>query len=261
MPEFPASGPLNVQVRVPAGRIEVVAEERSDALVDVQPYDDRPESAELAAETRVDLRGETLTVAVPDSSNWRRRSGAITVAIRVPLDSSAQVKAASADTSGHGRYARFDVESASGDVYAEHVTGDATIQTASGDVRTGRVDGDLRVKGASGDLEAQHIGGSVSVKSASGDVQVEELGRDADVKTASGDVQVVRAGRGVLRVNTVSGDVHVGVPAGTGVWLDLGTVSGSARNSLDMGAAPSDNGHDLTLQLRTVSGDIDIHSV
>ena len=67
-----------------------------------------------------------------------------------------------------------------------------------------------------------------------------------------------------MRVNTVSGDVGIGVKSGTGVWLDVGTVSGRTRNGLDMGAggeaSGSAGGHDLSLQLRTVSGDIDIHT-
>ena len=264
MPEFPLTGPVTVQVRIPAGSVEVVAEERSSADVDIQPFDGRPESAELAAETRAELRGETLKIATPDSSGWRRRNGSVAVTVRVPLDSTADAKVASADTSFHGRLARVEVESASGDAFLEHVTGDATIQTASGDVRTVRVEGDLRVKGASGDLNAQHIGGSLGVKSASGDVEVEELGGDAEIKTASGDVHIGGSSRGTLRVNTVSGDVGIGVRSGTGVWLDLGTVSGRTRNGLDMGAGGdaggSTGGHDLTLQLRTVSGDIDIHT-
>jgi DUF4097 and DUF4098 domain-containing protein YvlB len=260
MPEFAVDRPVNVQVRVPAGNVEVVAEERSSAEVDIQPGDGRPESAELAAETRADLHGDTLTVAVPENIGWRRSSGSVAVTIRVPLDSSVHAKVASADTSCHGRFARVDVESASGDAYADHVTGDATFATASGDVRTIRVDGNLRVKGASGDLLADHVGGSVSLKSASGDVQIEELGRDADVKTASGDVRIGATARGTLRINTVSGDVGIGVKAGTGVWLDIGTVSGHARNALDMGANAGADSHDLSLQLRTVSGDIDIHT-
>ncbi len=54
--------------------------------------------------------------------------------------------------------------------------------------------------------------------------------------------------------------------SGTGVWLDVGTVSGRTRNGLDMGAGSdaattgSAGGPDLSLQLRTVSGDIDIHT-
>jgi DUF4097 and DUF4098 domain-containing protein YvlB len=260
MPEFPLSGPVTVQVRVPAGSIEVVAEERSSADVDIQPFDGRPESAELAAETRAELRGDTLKIATPDNSGWRRRNGSIAVTVRVPYDSSADAKVASADASFHGRLARVELESASGDAYVEHVTGDVTIQTASGDARTGRVEGSLRVKGASGDLNAQHIGGSLGVKSASGDVEVEELAGDADIKTASGDVHIGGSSRGTLRVNTVSGDVGIGVKSGTGVWLDVSTVSGRTRNGLDMGAGGETGGHDLSLQLRTVSGDIDIHT-
>jgi DUF4097 and DUF4098 domain-containing protein YvlB len=264
MPEFPVTGPVTVQVRVPAGSVEVVAEERSSADVDIQPFDGRPESAELAAETRAELRGDTLKIATPESSGWRGRNGSISVTVHVPIDSSAEAKVASAGTSFHGRLARVEVESASGDVYVELVTGDATVQTASGDVRAGRVEGNLRVKGASGDLNAQHIGGSLGVKSASGDIEVEALGGDADIKTASGDVRIGASTRGTLRVNTVSGDVGIGVKSGTGVWLDVGTVSGRTRNGLDMGAGAetsgSTGGHDLSLQLRTVSGDIDIHT-
>jgi DUF4097 and DUF4098 domain-containing protein YvlB len=262
MSEFPVDGPITVSVRITSGAVEVVAEEeRSSADVDVQPGDARPESCELAEETQVELRGDTLVIATPDRSGWRRRDGSLAVTVRVPRDSSVDAKVASATTACHGRFATVDVDSASGDAYAEHVTGKAVFQTASGDVRTGAVDGALRVKGASGDLKAGRVGGSVDVKTASGDIQIEEAGADVDAKTASGDVRLGATGSGTVRVGTVSGDVGVGVRAGTGVWLDVSTVSGRTRNGLDMGAAPGGDGdgHQLTLQLRTVSGDIDIY--
>jgi hypothetical protein len=260
MPEFPVDGPITVSVRITSGNVEVVAEERSSALVDVQPGDGRPESRELAADTQVELQGGTLVIATPDRSGWRRRDGSLAVTVRVPLDSSVQSKVASATTACHGRFAKVDVDSASGDSYAEHVTGEAVFQSASGDVRTDAVEGPLRVKGASGDLVAGRVGGSVDVKTASGDIQIEDAGSDVDVKTASGDVHLAATGSGTVRVGTVSGDVGVGVRAGTGVWLDVTTVSGRTRNGLDMGAgAAGGDGHQLTLQLRTVSGDIEIH--
>jgi hypothetical protein len=54
----------------------------------------------------------------------------------------------------------------------------------------------------------------------------------------------------------------VGVRAGTGVWLDLNTISGTTRNGLDMTAAPSGaNGHQLNLRVQTISGDIGVHRV
>jgi hypothetical protein len=52
------------------------------------------------------------------------------------------------------------------------------------------------------------------------------------------------------------------VASGTGVWLDLNTVSGSTRSNLDMNqGAPPAGGHALTLRVATVSGDITINRV
>jgi hypothetical protein len=60
-------------------------------------------------------------------------------------------------------------------------------------------------------------------------------------------------------MKTASGDVSVGVAQGTSVWLDVNTTSGRARNGLDMAANPPADGQaQLTLAIRTASGDIDI---
>jgi hypothetical protein len=67
--------------------------------------------------------------------------------------------------------------------------------------------------------------------------------------------------RGAVRVDTVSGAASVGVAAGTGVWLDLRTLSGSTSSDLNPGDQAPPTGHDLELQVRTVSGDIDVHRV
>jgi hypothetical protein len=48
------------------------------------------------------------------------------------------------------------------------------------------------------------------------------------------------------------------VPAGTAVWLDLNTISGTTRTDLDMGAGAPPGGPDLTLRVATMSGDIDV---
>lgn len=134
-------------------------------------------SHELAQHTRVDLRGDTLTVATPDgASRLFRRSGNVRIQIRVPYDSAARIRSASAGTTCHGRFARLTVDSASGDVHIEHVTGHATFRMASGDVRVDRVDGQLQVNGASGDVTAQQAGGPVEVSLASGDIDVHRVG-------------------------------------------------------------------------------------
>jgi DUF4097 and DUF4098 domain-containing protein YvlB len=262
MREFPATTPLHLVVQLSSGALDITAEERDSATVDVQPGDGREASREMAERTTVELRGDTLSVITPSSSGGLlSRSGSVRIAARVPLDGTVQVKSASADTTCRGRYARTSVDSASGDIFIEHVTGDAAARTASGAIRLIRVDGDLTVSGASGDIRADRAGGRVDAKLNSGDLQIGDAGSDVVAKTASGDVRLGSAARGAVRVSTASGDVGVGVRAGTGVWLDLSTVSGRTTNGLDMaGGAPSE-GHQLSLQLRTVSGDIDVHRV
>ncbi|MFC6017310.1 DUF4097 domain-containing protein [Plantactinospora solaniradicis] len=263
MPEFPCTAPVTVVAELHAGDLEILAEERASAVVDVQPYDASGPSREQAAQTRVEFTGDTLSVITPNQSlggMFRFRSGGVRVRVRVPLDSTARIRTASADIRCRGRHAGLAIESASGDVEVDHVTGNATVQTTSGDVRVTRVDGRLEVKGASGGLTARQVGGPVKARFASGDVEIADAGDGVEVKTASGDVLLGVTRQGRVRIGTASGDVGIGVRPGTGVWLDLNTVSGSTRNGLDMaGGGAAANGHQLNLEVRTVSGDIDVH--
>lgn len=261
MPEFPRTTPVTAVVKLASGAAEIVAEERDTAVVDVQPYDDQPASYEAAERTKIELRGDTLTVAAPDGSWLGRRSGSLRVQIRVPLDSALRLKSASANVTCHGRFAGLTADTASGDVHVEHVTGDAHVKSASGDVTAGQVDGELQVGGASGDVTAQQVGGHVDARLASGNVEIGDAGAGVRAKTASGDVRIGSARHGAIKVRTASGDVSVGVRSGTGVWLDLATVSGKTRNDLDMGASGGESGHDVSLDVRTASGDIDVHRV
>ncbi|MDG4823671.1 DUF4097 family beta strand repeat-containing protein [Asanoa sp. WMMD1127] len=261
MPEFPVDGPITVAFRVDAGSVDVIAEERATAVVEVTPGSRSNESRRLADETTVELQGDTLSIVTPTQSGFRLRGGQVAVRVHVPIDSTVSGKTASADVTCQGRLGGVQVDAASGDIRAEHVGGDAVVGTASGDVRLTRVDGHLRSKGASGDLRVQQVGGSFVGKYASGDVQVDEVAGDISVESASGDVTIRKAQRGTARISTASGDVSIGVQAGTGVWFDVHTLSGDTRNGLDMADPRTDdtNGNQLTLQLRTMSGDIDIH--
>lgn len=262
MYEFPCRGPITVDLRLAAGTIELYAEARDTATVQVEPYEDGDAAREAADRTRVELSGDTLLIDAPESSSWLwRRAPRLRITARVPTGSSARLRAASADTSCHGEWAQVKLNTASGDASFTHVTGDLTVNTASGDVRVDRVGGQFTVKTASGDVSARHVNGSVDVKGASGDLRIDELGEDLSVTTASGDVNVGAARRGSLRTNTATGDVTIGVVSGTGVWLDLNTLSGRTESDLNMGDDSAATNHALTLQVRTVSGNIRIHRV
>jgi hypothetical protein len=264
MREFDCPRPVTVSVRIGGGAVEIIAEERTTATVDVSPYDDSEGAREAAANARIEMRGDVLVVEAPEwSGGWLfRRSPRLRMDIRVPLDSGLAMKMASADARCQGRFSIATINTASGDVSIEHVTGDLSVNTASGDAHAHRVDGNIRVNGASGDVSIGRAGGEVSVHSASGDVELQQAAGSVRGNTASGDIRIGTAGRGAVKLNSASGDVSIGVPVGTGVWLDLNTMSGSTRSDLSMSDAPPTGGAaDLSVQVRTMSGDIDVHRV
>jgi hypothetical protein len=256
---FPVPGPITLDVRVAAGAIEIHAEPRDTAQVEVSPIDAGTAGSGAAEATRISLTGDTLVVAAPEASGWRwRRSPRLRVTARVPEHSVARIRAGSADLNCTGEWARAKLNTASGDTHVERVTDDMSVHTASGDVRAGQVDGRLTVRSASGDVTARRVAGSVDVTSASGHIQIDSAGGDVRLKTASGNATVGASQAGTVRVNTVSGDVSIGVVSGTGVWLDLNTVAGKTSSDLTMGGDRQPV-HDLTLQARTVSGNILVH--
>jgi hypothetical protein len=267
MPEFACSGPITVDLRIGGGSVELYAEPRETAVVEVAPYDRGDPSRDAAAQTQIEFANDHLLIAAPESTGWLlRRSPRLQVMVRVPSGSTGRLRVASADVSGHGEWAQVKLNTAAGDAYFERVHGDLTVNTASGDVRTLVVGGRLTVRTASGDASAQRVGGAADITSASGDLQIDEADADVSAKTASGNVRIGATRQGTLRMNTVSGDISIGVIAGTGVWLDLNTLSGKTRSDLNMGARGGGGGdappeHTLTLQVRTVSGDIEIHRV
>ncbi|MFB9234393.1 DUF4097 domain-containing protein [Plantactinospora siamensis] len=263
MTEFPVTGPITLVIEVASGDIEVIAEEGSTATVDIQPSDRRDASRELAEATTTELNGDTLRVIAPRrSGGFLRRDGSLRVRAIVPVDSTVRVDCASADVALRGALGEVHLDGASSDLRIEQLAG-GRIKTASGDVEIGRATGQLSVGSASGDVVIEHAGGATRISTASGDIKVQEAGGDVQVKTASGDTRIDTARHGSIRIDAASGDVRVGVVAGTGVWLDLHTMSGDTRNELAMHDGPGTpaNGHQLGLQVRTMSGDIDIRRV
>jgi hypothetical protein len=72
-------------------------------------------------------------------------------------------------------------------------------------------------------------------------------------------VSVGALGEGRLKVKSVSGDVTVGVVPGLRVWLDLSSVSGRMDSRLDDdGGAPGEGSPQLSISIRSVSGDQNI---
>jgi hypothetical protein len=238
---YPAPDPVTVDIRIPGGTVELSAAPREEATVEVAPDDDRSVSREAAERTRVTFSDGTLVVAAPQGRNLPEPAAPqLRVSVQLPTGSSARLQVADAGVTGQGEWSDVQLTTVSGDIALEHVTGDLTVNTAAGDVSVERVDG------------------SVVVQSAGGDVRLDQVGADVDVQTAAGDVEIAAARRGAVRADTAAGDVTVGVVAGTGVSLDLGTLAGAIRSDPGMDGGP---GQELTVWARTLAGDIEVHWV
>jgi hypothetical protein len=259
--EFPCPQPIATSIRIGGGSIAVTAEDRPFAVITVDPYDASDASHQAAEQTEITFNGDRLRIEVPRTGAGRifRRDGKVRVDVRMPLDSRFQAQVGSADIRTEGRLAEAIVRTGSGDAYVAQTTGLFRAETGSGDVRADEV-GELRVNTASGDVSATLVACEASISTASGDVQIEDVRGDIRANAASGDVQI-RAARGnQIVVHSASGDVEVGVPAGTTVWLDLNTLSGSTKSDLTMTDAPG-SGAQLNIQVRTASGDITLRRV
>jgi len=231
--EFPADGPVDLQVRVPSGDVIVSAAATQTATVTLDSHRPGRKGEEYVAATRVEFDGGSLSVLAPEGSAFGRHAS-LTIAVELPEGSSGRIVTASADVRCTGELAALDVHTASGDVSAERITGRARVDTASGDVALARA-GEAAVAATSGDVRIGSADG-VSVQTASGDVQVEAVtGHRAEVKSASGDIRV-------------------GVTPGIGVRLDLSSLSGTVNCELE--PAEETGGADMTLYCRTLSGDV-----
>ena len=262
MYEFDRATPVTVALRIHGGRVEVTAEERSTIEVEVTPLSGGEGAREAAERTRVVLEDDTLLVQAPGADYWSwRRSPKLAVTIRVPAGSALVGKSSAADIRAAGVYSMAQLNVASADIEVEEVTGDALLDAASGDLSIGRVGGGLRIKSSSGALRVGDVTGDVMAETASGAIFLRSGAGSLKAKSASGDIEVGRLRQGRAQIGTASGDVRVGVAAGTGVWLDLDTASGKSTSDLTNhgDVAPTDKPTNLELRVRTASGDIHIH--
>ncbi|MEU6740808.1 DUF4097 family beta strand repeat-containing protein [Streptosporangium sandarakinum] len=295
MPSFPAPGPVTLRVKLPAGLLEVTAAPREDAVVEVRPS--RPSSSadtEAASRTRVErLDDGTILVEAPEHRAILGRRASVDVLVALPEGSAVALDAASADVRTSGslgdvavgsasgdvrieRCARLDVRTASGDVTCDVTDAEAGVQTSSGDIRlrelrgeteittsSGRVElgaahGDTTVRSGSGDITVKAADAAFTTRSTSGDITVGTAGDLVEIHSSSGDVEVGAVTRGRVSVDSVSGDVRIGVADGVSAWLDVSTVSGDLRSGLEEADRPGDEAPRTEIHVKTVSGDISL---
>jgi len=269
---FPSEGPVALVVRAPSGTVEIEATDVAEATVELEALRSNAESAVEAAvielrpggsrpELLVDIqyglriggrRGPRLSIQVGSGPSIR-------ASIRVPSGSSVEVASEAADVNATGRFDRADIKTAAGDVRLEEVEGDVRVKCVSGDVTLGAIGGDASINSVSGDANIGRVGGEAVLGSVSGDIELREADGSVQANTISGDVRIGSATRGQVAMQSVSGDLTMGLRTGSKLWVNARSTSGKTSSELEVRDEPSTkDGPLVELQAKSVSGDIRI---
>ncbi len=270
--QFETHQPIDLVVEIGRGRVRIVAVDTSETTVDLEGPD--------ADEVTVTFEDNLLRVIGPKhNGGFFGRERGVEVTVTLPTDSNTAVKTGSADIEIGGQVHDVRLKSGSGDVTCDTFSGAGSIDTGSGDIEVSEAHAELQVKTGSGDVSVGTCVRELNISTGSGDVEVGTSNSRTVVKTGSGDLRVVTAnadvslstGSGDLTIGTArrgkvsakgaSSDVHIGIPAGTPVWADINTVTGSIRSRLESVGAPEEGQDHIELQARTVSGDIVLDQV
>jgi hypothetical protein len=262
---FNTPGELSLDLRMPAGEIELESVDGDETVVELEWTHGGEESREVIDNARIELHarggGHELLVDVKRKSFRLFDFGRPGLLLRVLAPHRAEVKlsTASADVRGRGRFGSLWAQTASGDLEFAEVGGRVNVKGASGDVHLERIGGEATVATASGDVHIGSVTGDAVLRSASGDVVVGEAEGSVTVQTASGDQRVSSVVSGKVTLQSASGDQHVGVRRGTRVHIDAKTMSGETSSELEVGDTPAaGDGPAVELRATSMSGDIEI---
>lgn len=268
MQAFDTPGKTRLRVKNAAGLISVDPSETGRTTVVLEALREDDATREAIERATVELNGNEITVEIGVGSKgfgvgpaWITfgRTPSVGVRIRCPEDSDLECATASADVAATGRLGNVELKTASGDIAVEHVTA-LRVQSASGDVRAATVDGEARLQTVSGDVRLGTVTGPASATLVSGDFSIDDAHTDLSAKTVSGDQRIGSIREGQINVQSVSGDVRIGVRRGTRLRIDANSTSGDVSSELDVKDTPSEgsSGSEARLAAKTVSGDIEI---
>ncbi|MQY36148.1 hypothetical protein SRB17_41450 [Streptomyces sp. RB17] len=196
MQKFDTPAPISAVLDIPAGRVQFIAADRADTVVEVLPANpSKSRDVKAAEQTTVEYADGVLRIGTPVKNQYLGPSGSIEVTVKLPAGSRVEARTAAAELRTVGRL---------GDVAFDGAYRQIKIDEAAG----------LRLTATDGDVEVGRLTGP------------------ARISTARGDIQVTEATGGKVVLSTQSGDITVGAAAGVPATLDAGTSYGRISNTL-----------------------------
>jgi hypothetical protein len=205
MNTFTTTAPITAAFDVPAGRIQVIAADRTDPAVEVRPADaGKGRDVRAAERATVAYADGVLRVRAATGDRRLGSSGAIEVTVQLPAGSRVEATAAATEFRAVGRL------------------------------------GEVAFDGAYRQIKIDEAAG-VRLTATDGDVEVGRLTGPAEISTRRGDIRIAEATGGRVALDTKAGDISVGAATGVSAALDAGTGHGRVHNALrNDGAAQLD---------------------
>ncbi|MGW4400484.1 DUF4097 family beta strand repeat-containing protein [Amycolatopsis nivea] len=278
--DFEADGPVELDLGVTIGRVEVVLGRESGVTVRLQhdageqpswvngvssllswvgeKFGDQfggvPEFsvADAVRQARIEKTGNRVVVRAAKA--WQLRNVPVAVTVHAPAGSHLEVRAGSADVTVTGAAGRADILTGSGEVSLERADGAATIRTGTGAVKLGPTLAGLQLRSGSGSVEAASIAGPATLGTGTGNVWLGAVEGDVMARTGSGDLSVADAASGSLELITGSGEVRVGIRSGVRAEVELASAAGRVSSELDVSDTPPEDAVALKVRARTGTG-------
>ena len=266
MPTFDTPGSVSLQIKLPSGRVVVTTVDEPKTTIEVVALGRRGQEAMDDIEITMDERSGRHVVRVEQRDRFRwgpiqiTWGGDFECRITCPPGTDLELAGASTNVRVDGELGEVSARTASGDIRLQGVVGPLQVKTASGDVFVGVVGGQGAIATVSGDVGIERIDAALTARAVSGDITIGSIAAELGISTTSGDVDLKAVLDGDVRVQTVSGDVRVGVARGTHVWVDAASVSGRLESELglDDEQANETEGGIVPLHVKTVSGDVSV---
>ena len=196
MQSFDTPAPIAAILDIPAGRLRLIAGDRTDTTVEVRPADPaKGRDVRAAEQAVVECRDDTLRITTTAKNQILGASGSVEVTVHLPAGSRVQVTAAGVELRATGRL---------GEVVFDGAHGEITLDEAA----------------------------SVRVTTSAGDVTVGRLHGPGQISTEKGDLRIAEAVGGAVVLRTQAGSISIDAAAGVSAALDAGTGHGRITNSL-----------------------------
>lgn len=271
MSTFTTPEPITTALTTAGARVRIVASERQDTVVRVEPVNSANSTdLKVAEKTKVDFSGGVLAIKTTKSGD---KNGSVAITIELPVGSRLVLNTAWTEVHADGLLGDCELNLASGHVRLDrigelrgnlgaggveigHVSGAADVEGSAAGLRIGEVEGVVRYQGATGRVWIGHARTDVDLGSSSGSFDIDRAEGNVIAKAAGCPIRIGRLTRGRVELMNASGGIEVGITEGTAALVDAKSMKGLVRSTVFTQDNP-----EVEVYARTRLDDIVIHRV